>query len=66
MGPKIDFHHVVILEHGGVASVGGVVGGTVVQGHAGRESGTRLQLVLFDQLAGNPFQCLPVGQRHVW
>ena len=66
MGPKIDLHHVVILEHRGVASVGGVVGGTVVEGHAGRESGTRLQLVLFDQLAGNPFQRLSVGPGHVW
>ena len=37
MSPEVDLADVVVLQHGAVASVGGEVGGTVVDGTPGGE-----------------------------
>ena len=51
MRAKVELHDVVVLQHSGVAGVGRVVGGALVEGDAGGEGEARLQPVGLDQAA---------------
>lgn len=60
MRAEVDLADVVVLQHSGVAGVGGVVSGAVVEGAAGGEGQAGVESVLLDQLPGAFLQPLAV------
>lgn len=52
MRAEVDLADVIVLQHGGVSSVGSVVGSAVIQRAAGGESQAGIQPVLLYQLPG--------------
>lgn len=58
MRAEVNLADVVILQHGGISSVGSVVSGAVVEGAAGGEGQASVESVLLDQLTGAFFQPL--------
>lgn len=58
MRAEVDLADVVVLQHGGVPGVGGVVGGAVVERAAGGEGQAGVQAVLLYQLARAVLQSL--------
>lgn len=56
--PEVNLADIIILQNGGISSVGSVVSGAVVEGTAGREGQASVESVLLDQLTGAFFQPL--------
>ena len=61
MSAKVNLADVVVLQHGGVSGVGGVVGRTVVEGAACGEGKTCIQPILLNELPRTAFQ--PLAER---
>lgn len=59
---EVDLADVVVLQHGGVSGVRGVVSRTVVQRAAGGEGQACIQTILLDQLPGTVLQ--PLTETH--
>ena len=61
MSAEVNLADVVVLQHGGVSGVGGVVGRAVVERAACGEGKTRVQPVLLNELPRTAFQ--PLAER---
>jgi hypothetical protein len=57
LSSKIDFHHIIILEHCLITRVGGVVSSAVVDTAASREGNTLLDSIRFNQPPVCVFYC---------
>lgn len=60
---KVDLAHVVILQHGGVSSVGCVMSSAVIERAAGGKSQTCFQSILLNQPPAALLQLLTESER---